>query len=166
MSNYLYEEILCESKVNKYQIKEMEESDLNEASSLYSNVFAFKKKPIDLTKKIYNFIKANKDYVSLVVKDNSNSNSIVGYGLGVVNHFYLDTGKPIMVIWGLCIDTKVQNKGIGRMLMKAFESKAFELGCEAIWLFSGKDKINSHKLYSSLGYEDAKKGFIKNLIEV
>lgn len=156
---------MCKIKINNYQVKEMEEDDLREASFLFSNLFGVEEKPIAATKKAYGNIKNNTDYISLVVRDSSDSNKVVGYGLGVVNNFYLDTGKPIMVIWGLCIDNGVQKKGLGRMLMNAFEMKALELGCEAIWLFSGKDKINSHKLYSSLGYKDAKKGFIKNLID-
>jgi ribosomal protein S18 acetylase RimI-like enzyme len=151
-------------KVNNYQVTEMKEDDLSGASYLFSNLFGVEEKPIELAKKSYDNIRNNRDYVSLVVRDSLDPNRIVGYGLGVVNNFYLDTGKPMMVIWGLCIDNSVQKKGLGRMLMQAFETKAVELGCEAIWLFSGKHKTNSHKLYSSLGYEDAKKGFIKNLI--
>jgi predicted N-acetyltransferase YhbS len=155
---------MCEIKVNNYEVKEMEENDLSEVSRLFSNTFGVEEKSIELTEKSYYNIRNNKDYVSLVIKDSLDSNRIVGCGLGVVNNFYLDTGKPMMVLWGLCIDNHVQRKGLGCMIMTAFERKAMELGCEAIWIFAGMDKTNAHKLYSSMGYEDARKGFIKMIV--
>lgn len=42
---------MCKIKINNYQVKEMEEDDLREASFLFSNLFGVEEKPIAATKK-------------------------------------------------------------------------------------------------------------------
>lgn len=65
--------------------------------------------------------------------------------------------------WGcienVVVDRRFRGKGIGHLLMESAAEFCREAGCYKIQLLSHKKRLEAHKFYRALGYEDSALGF-------
>ena len=61
-------------------------------------------------------------------------------------------GNKTLLIKELVIQGKIQNKGIGRKLMKFIEDYCRKNKIKSIWLITGK-KVDAFKFYKKIGYK-------------
>ena len=79
--------------------------------------------------------------------------------LQIIPLFHLP--KPLGRITTLVISSKLKRCGIGRRLIAAAETLAWEHGCGAIELTSGDHRGEAHAFYEAVGYEQMSRRFIK-----
>jgi len=60
--------------------------------------------------------------------------------------------KPLINLHDIAVSKEHRNKGIGRKLIDAVESKARELGCCKLTLEVRSDNVNAQALYSRTGF--------------
>jgi len=63
----------------------------------------------------------------------------------------------------LCVAENMRGHGVGAMLEQCAELQARELGCDRIELHSNAQRLDAHRFYASIGYEDSPKYLIKRL---
>jgi GNAT superfamily N-acetyltransferase len=63
----------------------------------------------------------------------------------------------------LCVGNQFRGQGIGRALIQKIETVAREMCCIKISVASGVHRIEAHRFYTGLGYEEITKRFVKNL---
>jgi GNAT superfamily N-acetyltransferase len=66
-------------------------------------------------------------------------------------------------IMALCVDQASHSKGVGRTLVSKIEEIAKDMGCVKIAVASGVRREEAHRFYTSLGYEENTKRFVKQL---
>ena len=77
---------------------------------------------------------------------------VVGFvALSTRTHF---TGDVDAYIGELVVDRTVERQGVGRMLLRAAEDWARDLGFETLTLDTGARNIGARALYESVGFED------------
>ncbi|SCL23489.1 Acetyltransferase (GNAT) family protein [Micromonospora rhizosphaerae] len=54
----------------------------------------------------------------------------------------------------LVVDERYRGKGVGRSLVEAAETRAREMGCRYMEIASSRRRVQAHRFYRSLGYED------------
>ena len=147
-----------------YRITELSSDQLDEAAGVYGE--AFSDEPTDFSNVAVNFetTKNNPDYINLVALD-LGSNAVVGYGLGILNRFCFDNGKPLLMIWGFCVHSAYRRQGLGALMMAEFENRARSQNCDSVWLFSDDSQTRIHEFYRQIGYKSDKMGFVKPLGE-
>ena len=69
---------------------------------------------------------------------------------------------PWAAIESLIVDERFRRKGFGRMLMDYAIKRAREAGCYKLVLTSNKKRLEAHKFYRSLGFEETSLGFRLN----
>ena len=79
--------------------------------------------------------------------------------LQIIPLFHLP--EPLGRITTLVISSKLKRCGIGRRLIAAAETLAWEHGCDAIELTSGDHRGDAHAFYEAVGYEQMSRRFIK-----
>ena len=60
------------------------------------------------------------------------------------------TGKPLINIHDLTVTAGCRGRGIGRLLLKAVEAKARELGCGKVTLEVREDNAPARQFYQAL----------------
>jgi GNAT superfamily N-acetyltransferase len=68
----------------------------------------------------------------------------------------------IGTIMALCVSEGFRGRGIGRALIQEVELIALNMGCTKIAVASGIQRLDTHRFYRSLGYEENSKRFVKN----
>lgn len=79
---------------------------------------------------------------------------LAGTAMGI---FCLDLAgacRPFMVVENVAVSSGHRRKGIGRQLMLALEEAARQRGCYYMILVSGKQRMEAHRMYESLGYKN------------
>jgi ribosomal protein S18 acetylase RimI-like enzyme len=71
-------------------------------------------------------------------------------------------GLPWAAIESLIVDERFRREGFGRMLMAHAIMRAREAGCYKLVLTSNKKRLEAHKFYRSLGFEETSLGFRLN----
>ena len=66
---------------------------------------------------------------------------------------------PWAYIEGLIVDARFRRKGLGKALVQYAINRAREAGCYKITLSSNKKRLEAHRFYRSLGFEDTGLGF-------
>ena len=74
---------------------------------------------------------------------------------------YFNIGGPVGKVSALVVSDSMQQRGIGRKLMKAAEDLAAELGCVAVEVTSANFRKGAHDFYSRLGYPETSVKFFK-----
>ena len=74
---------------------------------------------------------------------------------------YFNIGRPVGRVSALVVSDSVQQRGIGRKLMKAAEDLATELGCVAVEVTSANFRKGAHEFYTRLGYPETSVKFFK-----
>lgn len=62
-------------------------------------------------------------------------------------------------IGGLVVDESVRRLGVGRKLMKAVEGWAGLMECVVVGLRSNSKRVEAHKFYQDIGYENVKEQY-------
>ncbi len=87
--------------------------------------------------------------------------------VGWVNVYvlYEIADPPLVFVAGLVVDEKRRGQGIGRALMGRVEQWAVEHGCHEVQLRSRVTRVEAHRFYESIGYEEFKvaKAFRKRM---
>ena len=142
-------------------IDKINESDLNELSSLYEELSG-KKTNIIKMKENYDWINANSDYILIGAKDDNKN--LIGSLLSIVCHDVIGECRPFMVLENVIVKNNCRGLGIGKSLMNYIENYAREINCYYIIFTSAIDRKKAHKFYESLGYDiNAVQGFKKYL---
>ena len=137
-------------------ITEIQEKDLEQLQKIMKQVFNSNT----------NDLKAQRFYE---VSKNNNDIYVLGYyiednlvGTVTLNILTMPSGKEA-TIWNLAVLEEYRKLGIATKLMiKAEEIVKTYDDIDRIWLFSGVQRKEAHKLYNKLGYdENIDKAFIK-----
>jgi len=76
---------------------------------------------------------------------------IVGWVHGYL--FSLLYQEPMGEIAALVVEKDYRKRGIGRLLVRAFEQWAKEKGCNGVFLRSNIKRVEAHKFYQAIGYD-------------
>lgn len=88
---------------------------------------------------------------------------LAGTAMGIVCMDLTGDCRPFMVVENVVVSANHRKLGIGRQLMLALEERAKERNCCYVILVSGKQRVEAHRLYESLGYRDeGAEGFRKH----
>jgi GNAT superfamily N-acetyltransferase len=63
----------------------------------------------------------------------------------------------------LCVDEGVRSLGVGALLEQCAERHAREHGCDRIELHSNVRRVDAHRFYARVGYEESPKYLVKRL---
>ena len=137
-------------------ITEIQEKDLKQLQKIVKQ--AFNSNTSD--SKIQRFYKVSKNNDDIYVLGYYIENNLVG--TVTLNILTTTSGKDA-TIWNLAVLEEYRKLGIATKLMiKAEEIVKTYDDIDRIWLFSGVQRKEAHKLYNKLGYdENVDKAFIK-----
>lgn len=137
-------------------ITEIQEKDLKQLQKIVKQ--AFNSNTSD--SKIQRFYEVSKNNDDIYVLGYYIENNLVG--TVTLNILTTTSGKDA-TIWNLAVLEEYRKLGIATKLMiKAEEILKTYDGIDRIWLFSGVQRKEAHKLYNKLGYdENIDKAFIK-----
>lgn len=137
-------------------ITEIQEKDLKQLQKIVKQ--AFNSNTSD--SKIQRFYEVSKNNDDIYVLGYYIENNLVG--TVTLNILTTTSGKDA-TIWNLAVLEEYRKLGIATKLMiKAEEIVKTYDGIDRIWLFSGVQRKEAHKLYNKLGYdENIDKAFIK-----
>lgn len=87
--------------------------------------------------------------------------------LGVAGWRILDTTSSVrkLYIEDLVVDDEHRSTGVGAALLEHFERRARAAGCRTVELDSGRQRLDAHRFYRRLGYEDVSRHFRRSLEE-
>lgn len=142
----------------KKEIRKVTQKDLPEWRKLLKEVFN-NTTTIETMENRYQSIQNNGNIhiLGCFIKD-----KLVGTVL--VNILVMPSGKEA-TIWDLAVSSKYRKQGIASKLMqKAEEIIKEDKEIKHIWLFSGVQRTEAHKLYTKLGYDENRdKAFVKTI---
>lgn len=105
---------------------------------------------INLVKSRIQTLDNNREQVFVAEVDNK----VIGYvHVEKFNTLYYE---PMVNIQGMVVDSNYQRKGIGKRLMERAEKWGREIGASKVRLNSGIERIDAHKFYRAIGYDDEK----------
>jgi GNAT superfamily N-acetyltransferase len=70
-----------------------------------------------------------------------------------------DDATPTAIVQGMVVDQPDRGSGIGRALIEAAIDLARDAGCCKLELLSSKARIQTHRFYRAVGFEDEAEGF-------
>ena len=111
------------------------------------------------TKLLKNYMQENDKKILVAQIDNSN---IIGM-ISMVFLSRLNQNTSEMYVPELIVSQNYHSKGIGKKLLNFSIKLGKEKKCHRIRLESGNQRIESHKFYKHLGFEDSSVFFTKNL---
>lgn len=89
---------------------------------------------------------------------------VAGLSVGEI-HDVLTSGEPVAKLHLLVVDEGLRGRGIGRMLLRAFEAWAREGGALRLSLTSATRRAEAHAFYRAAGWEETGKRFGRVLEE-
>lgn len=140
-------------------IKPIEEEHLPQLSLLLEELTGTGADPA-VFGQTYRMIRQNEHYL---VMGAFHGGELAGTAMGIVCLDLAGACRPFMVVENVVVSSRHRKLGIGRRLMLALEEQARERNCYYIILVSGKQRLEAHRLYESLGYRDeGAEGFRKH----
>jgi GNAT superfamily N-acetyltransferase len=88
---------------------------------------------------------------------------VLGTAMGIICHDLVGNCSPFLLVENVVVSRKSRGQGLGKVLMNSLEDFAKDNNCNYIMLASSNERNEAHLFYESLGYEGAKRGFIKRL---
>lgn len=137
-------------------IAEIQEKDLEQLQKIMKQVFNSNTND----SKVQRFYEVSKNNSDIYVLGYYIENNLVG--TVTLNILTMPSGKEA-TIWNLAVLEEYRKLGIATKLMIKAEEivKSYE-DVSSIWLFSGVQRKEAHKLYNKLGYdENVDKAFVK-----
>lgn len=137
-------------------IAEIQEKDLEQLQKIMNQVFNSNTSD----SKVQRFYEVSKDNGDIYVLGYYIENNLVG--TVTLNILTMPSGKEA-TIWNLAVVEEYRKLGIASKLMiKAEEIVKNYEDVGRVWLFSGVQREEAHKLYNKLGYdENIDKAFVK-----
>ena len=77
--------------------------------------------------------------------------------------YYLPLGRTTCRITALVVASGCRNRGIGRMLIREAERRAWAAEAARIEVTSAEHRDEAHAFYRAMGYRDAARRFVKTL---
>ena len=140
-------------------IREMEESDFADVTSLWQNELGFSHVTIESIAETYAKMKQYDCYKTFIAVVDQ---TVVGF---VTTVEVMAVGYPVgyMKINGLAVKKEYQHRGIGKKLMEHIELVAHQHGISRIGLATGFQRKEAHAFYEHLGYKSGSYWYGKNL---
>ena len=139
-------------------IEEIQEKDLEQLQEIMKQAFNSKTS----YKKAHEFYETTKNNNNIYALGYYIKDNLVG---SVTLNILTSPSRKEATIWNLAVLEDYRGLGIATKLMTKVEEivKSYEnVGC--IWLFSGVQRKEAHKLYKKLGYdENIDKAFVKKI---
>jgi GNAT superfamily N-acetyltransferase len=87
--------------------------------------------------------------------------------VGIAGWRVMDTTSSIRKLYveDLVVDADHRSLGVGRELLDHLEQRARAAGCHTVELDSGRQRVDAHRFYRRLGYEDVSRHFRRPLAE-
>ncbi len=144
-----------------YRIRKAELTDVERLQALQFQINAFHKKhlpddflsPEEIAKNInLNEFIDSQNYIVLVVE---HDNDVAGFVMGNVweRKSWVLQRRQIASLQQIAVDTAHQRKGLGKMLVEAFEHEAKQKGSEELWLEVYAFNEDAIELYKRQGIE-------------
>jgi GNAT superfamily N-acetyltransferase len=142
-----------------YTIRDARESDIPQLSTLITGL-GYPCTDDEVRVRFTN-VSRNPDYRTLVITEGETAIGMAG----VIKGFWYEKNGTYVRILAFVVSEDQRGKGIGKLLIKAVEDWAVEVGANAIILSSGNrdERVGAHRFYQSLGYEAKSLGFIKQI---
>ncbi len=67
--------------------------------------------------------------------------------------------RPWMILENFVVDSRYRGQGIGRQMMDYVLKHAREANCYKVQLMSMKKRLDAHRFYRNIGFEDSALGF-------
>lgn len=140
-------------------IRKAQPEDAYELSELFTELVG-EPSDIEEMKKQLQFVDTQPNYYIAVA---CAENEVVGTAMGIVCVDLVGNCAPFLLIENVVVSSKYQKLGIGKKLMTELENFAIQRRCNFILLASSHERKEAHHFYESLGYDDKKKGYFKQL---
>ena len=105
------------------------------------------------------FFLLDSDYMTLVAESKNKVVGLIGAG---IFRYYEKNGTYGRLL-ALVVDEKQQGRGIGTSLVAEAERRLKEQGVNSIIVNSSKQRIEAHRFYQQLGYEETGLRFVRHL---
>ena len=129
-------------------IREMEESDFSDVSSLWQNELGNSSVTVESVAAVYTKMRRNDSYHTFVAVT---GDAVVGV-ITAVEVIAFEYPAGYMKINGLAVKREFQGMGIGRKLVLKVEDIARRKGVSRIGLATGFQRKDAHAFYEHLGY--------------
>jgi len=137
------------------EIREITENDLNALLELYIQLSPTNIGLSDEKKEIiWSEIQKNKNITYLGVFED---NKLISSCFIAIIPNLTNQGKSIGYIENVITDVNYRRKGVGKKLMQKAIEIAQENNCCKIFLESGISRVEAHKFYKSIGFDDTNK---------
>jgi len=137
------------------EIREITENDLNALMELYIQLSPTNIGLSDEKKQIiWSEIQQNKNITYLGVFED---NQLISSCFVAIIPNLTNQGKSIGYIENVITDVNHRRKGVGKKLMQKAIEIAQENNCCKIFLESGISRVEAHKFYKSMGFDDTNK---------
>jgi len=137
------------------EIHEITENDLNALMELYIQLSPTNIGLSDEKKEIiWSEIQKNKNITYLGVFED---NKLISSCFIAIIPNLTNQGKSIGYIENVITDVNYRRKGVGKKLMQKAIEIAQENNCCKIFLESGISRVEAHKFYKSIGFDDTNK---------
>ena len=137
------------------EIREITENDLNALMELYIQLSPTNIGLSDEKKEIiWSEIQKNKNITYLGVFED---NKLISSCFIAIIPNLTNQGKSIGYIENVITDVNYRRKGVGKKLMQKAIEIAQENNCCKIFLESGISRVEAHKFYKSIGFDDTNK---------
>ena len=137
------------------EIREITENDLNALMELYIQLSPTNIGLSDEKKQIiWSEIQQNKNITYLGVFED---NQLISSCFVAIIPNLTNEGKSIGYIENVITDVNHRRKGVGKKLMQKAIEIAQENNCCKIFLESGISRVEAHKFYKSMGFDDTNK---------
>ena len=137
------------------EIREITENDLNALMELYIQLSPTNIGLSDEKKEIiWSEIQKNKNITYLGVFED---NKLISSCFIAIIPNLTNQGKSIGYIENVITDVNYRRKGVGKKLMQKAIEIAQENNCCKIFLESGISRVEAHKFYKSMGFDDTNK---------
>jgi len=110
----------------------------------------------DDCRRIFDQINATPGHELLVVEDQG---VVVGTVVLLIVPNLSHSALPWALVENMVVDSRYQQRGLGRVLMEYAIARAKEAGCYKLTLSSDKKRLDAHQFYRSLGLEASAEGF-------
>ena len=105
-------------------------------------------------------ILSDSDYMTLIAEVEKDAVGVIGIGVG---HYYEKNGVYGRLL-ALVVDERWRGRGIGASLVAHAEHWLKEHEVTSIVVNSGKHRVEAHRFYIQLGYEETGVRLVKSLL--
>ena len=143
-------------------IFECAEKDIPFVLELYGDTLDIEK-PVLTPEKAISIWKKMKQYPDYSIYLAKYDENIIGTFALLIMDNLAHFGTPSAIIEDVAVNEKYQNRGAGKKMMEFAMTLAKAKGCYKMILSSNKKRVESHRFYERLGFEQHGFSFVVNL---